>query len=103
MWYSASLFFRGNRRENSSAAPLWEESVRLIRAETEDQARGRAEEIGKTEELTYRTNEGAIDWVFERVERVIELEAFPVDGAEVFCRFLRDTEARSLLRPFDDE
>lgn len=104
MWYAASLLFKGSRSPASDAAPLWQESVRLISADSEDEARAKAQRLGQAERLSYEVSGGTLTWVFERIERIYAIEeAALADGAEVFSRFLRDAEVASLLTPFEDD
>ena len=104
MWYSASLLFKGVHQTGEQGEPLWEESVRLIEAASDVEARAKAERIGSARRVSYRVEKGTLSWVFDRVERVFAIEGdSPVDGTEVFSRFLRDSEVKSLLTPFDDE
>jgi Domain of unknown function (DUF4288) len=104
MWYTASLFIKGIHSPTGSLGPLWKESIRLIEAASEDEARAKAQQIGLTEEHSYQTDDGSMTWVFHCVERVypLEVDAFQ-SGKELFTRFLRDSEAISLLTPFEDE
>ena len=63
-----------------------------------------AERIGTSEVQTYEVEGGLVIWKFHSIERV-----YPVlddelrNGTEVFSRFLRDSEVRSLLTPFDEQ
>jgi len=103
MWYSASLLFKGVHSP-LRAEPLWEESVRLIKADTEDDAREKARRLGVAEKTSYRTSDGKVTWIFDRIERVYAIDAESiVDGTELFSRFLRNSEVESLLTPMDDE
>ncbi len=104
MWYSASLFYSGTR-EGEAKASIWMETLVLIEAENEDQAKEIASNIGKGEEHQYKTIDGAIlYWLFEKVERIQTIEDMRLkNGVELFSRFLRPEEAESLLTPFDDE
>ena len=102
MWYAASLFFKGEHTP-LTPTPKWEESIRLIEANSEDDARVKAQEIGRAEEHSYRTQDGTVHWKFERIERLYAIdEPHLGNGTEVFSRFLRESEALSLLTPFDD-
>lgn len=76
----------------------------LISAQSEAEARDKAEQIGNSSAQTYQVEGGVVVWNFERIERVfsIEKEGLP-SGTEVFSRFLRDSEVTSLLTPFDDD
>lgn len=104
MWYAASLLFKA-RRSNAAGQPgLWEESIRLVNASSADEARAKAEQLGRIQRISYKTQEGELTWAFDRVERVHEIDARKLaDGTEVFSRFLRDSEVASLLTPFEDE
>jgi hypothetical protein len=103
MWYAASLLFKGSHEFATDRAPLWEDSIRLIRADSEAEALEKAERLGYSKQASYPIPGGALTWVFHRVERVypIETDAL-VEGTEVFSRFLRDSEVASLLTPFED-
>ena len=104
MWYAVSLFFKGLHTPPGKMEPKWEESIRLVEASSEEEARDKAQKIGCSEEVSYKTQDGSLTWKFERVERIYAIdEAKITDGTEVFSRFLRETEALSLLTPFDDE
>jgi hypothetical protein len=104
MWYTVNLFIKGIHSPSGRAEPLWIESIRLIEAASEDEARAKAQQIGLTEEHSYSTEDGSISWQFHCVERVYPLEADTFQsGKELFTRFLRDSEAISLLTPFEDE
>lgn len=103
MWYAASLLFKGVHTP-ARDEPLWEESIRLIKADTEGVARDKAQRLGEAQKISYRTSEGNVAWTFERVERICLIETASIDdGTELFSRFLRDSEVKSMLIPFDDE
>ena len=100
MWYSVNLLFKGSR-EASDSEPLWEETIRLVEAETEADAQRKAEAIALRDETSYSTRGDRVSWRFDRVERVCAIEDLK-DGCELFSRFLRDAEVASLLTPFGD-
>jgi hypothetical protein len=76
----------------------------LISAQSEAEAREKAEQIGSSSAQTYQVEDGLVVWNFERIERVFSIEQEELhSGTEVFSRFLRDSEVASLLTPFDDE
>lgn len=109
-WYTASVFLKGNHLSRPQVTPLWEEKLFLIQAASEEEARQEAARIGKDSECEYDVTDGKpghppgrLRWNFQAVERVICIESPQlVSGTEVFSRFLRDTEAISLLTPFSD-
>jgi hypothetical protein len=103
MWYTASLLFKSIHTPAESKPTVWEESVRLIRARNETEARQEAETIGRAEAHSYEAEGGAVVWVFERVERLFEITDEELrNGSEVFSRYLRDSEVKSLLTPFEE-
>ena len=103
MWFSASLLFFSEHVGHSVANPLWEEQIILLQGADEDAAKAKAELRGKAEEHEYRNAENhLVRWRFERVERIFQIESETLaEGTEVFSRFLRDTDVKSLLTPFD--
>jgi len=102
MWYSASLFYRADHLSQGKD-PLWLESICLFQAPSEQVAREAAERYGRSEEHSYEVSKGdVVTWRFVRVERIYTVELDGLDaGGEVFSRFLRDAEAKSLLAPLE--
>ena len=109
-WYSASVLLKGDHLSRPQVKPLWEEKLLLIQAASEEEARQEAVRIGKDLECEYDVADGKsghppgrLRWGFQTVERVICIESPDLlSGTEVFSRFLRDSEVRSLLTPFSD-
>jgi len=101
MWYSASLLFRAVHPTDRDSDWLWQDSIVLMNASDEEAARQRAEAIGRDHEHEYQTTSGTVRWEFVRVERLCEIEGELRDGTELFSRFLRESEAESLIKPFD--
>jgi hypothetical protein len=103
MWYSASLLFRSVSPNRSDNDLLWEESIVLFEASSKEDAYERATTAGKAEQHGYITATGdELNWVFESVASVYEIGDGLCPGTELFSRFLRASEAASLLTPFDD-
>lgn len=104
MWYVASLFFVSVHPKQKNAIPLWEEEVVLMDSPTDEEAANKAEKFGKAKEHKYKNAKGeTVEWRFVKVERVCQLDTNSlVDGTELFSRFLRNEEAKSLLTPFDE-
>ncbi|MCP4553581.1 MAG: DUF4288 domain-containing protein [Bacteroidetes bacterium] len=100
MYFSVSLLFK-----QISSNPLWEERIILIDADSEEDAHRKGELIGNQEAVSYKAKGTIVEWRFECIERVyvIEVDNEVKNGTELFSRFLRDSEVKSLLTPFDDE
>lgn len=103
-WYAVSLLFKSSHTQPQDVEDaLWEESIVLINAVTEREAREIAVKRAHDSEHSYTTQgNDSVSWTFQQVERVFEIDAdILVSGTEVFSRFLRDSEVHSLLTPFD--
>jgi len=92
MWYSAALLFERVHpgHESPPDDPLWEESVILVDAPSEEDAKAKAEILGRAKELSFRAISGeAVEWRFvEVVETQEVLDPAIKTGTEVFSRFL---------------
>jgi hypothetical protein len=94
---------KANSSGRNDKDSLWEESILLIDAETEDEAAARAVAIAKATETQYVSATGdSVVWTFQQVERVFEIESNLRSGTELFSRHLRNSEVQSLLTPFED-
>lgn len=105
MWYSASLLLFSEHVDHPSVEPLWEDKIVLVEAEGVEFAKVKAEAIGRAEEHEYRAeNDHLVRWRFDRVERVCQIDSESLrDGIELFSRFLKDSEVRSMLQAFGDQ
>lgn len=105
MWYSASLLYESVHNQMAREESIWEEQIVLISADTDAEARAQAELIGKNAEVMYTSaTQDQVRWAFREVQSVFQLlDQELKSGAEVFSRFLRASEARSLLTPFEEE
>lgn len=105
MWYSASLLYESVHDQKVREEDIWEERIVLISAGTDAEARAQAELIGINGEVAYwSASKEQVRWVFREVQSIFELLDQELKaGAEVFSRFLRASEARSLLVPFEEE
>jgi hypothetical protein len=103
MWFTVSLLFEAIYSPADVDDPLWEEIILLIKADSEEEAALKAEKKAKDEEISYESvDEHKVTWKFRQIERVCLInEDTLIDGLEIFSRFLKDTEAKSLLTKFD--
>src|SRR2546423_15707203 len=104
MWFAVDLLFKSTHVGKPKEEALWEERVVLIKAESEADARHQGELLGQAEEHEYVSATGDhVRWTFEQIERVYSIEAETLENqTEVFSRFLRTNEVKSLLTPFRD-
>jgi hypothetical protein len=104
MWYTASLLFKNIHVGQPDDNCLWEESIVLLRADSEEEARHQAELLGKREEHEYVSATGdLVRSSFHGIESVHQiLDETLEPGTEVFARFLRSSEVESLLTPFKE-
>lgn len=103
MWYVANVLFKSCHEPNlSEVSALWEEAFLLVEATSVEGAEEKALSIAVANEVSYKGVAGeAIHWRVERVLRVVPCEDLS-DGAEIFSRHLRNEEAISLMRPFEE-
>jgi hypothetical protein len=101
MWYSVSLFYEGVHSTGPREENLWEEEIILVSATDASDAQNRAAQIAKEQEHEYLSGAGdVIHWIFRQIGTVYQIETELLqDGVELFSRFLRATEASSLLSP----
>ena len=104
MWFSAAILLRSEAADRLPTDSLWEESVVLVKADTEDDALMIATAIGRSQELSYTVEGGTeLRWRFDRVVSVYMIESEDLQsGTELFSRFIRASEVESLLTPFED-
>lgn len=103
MLFAVSILFHISPVEHPQSHFLWEERIVLLSGDDEDEVKEKAEILGHDSEHEYENANGQM--VAHRFECVAAICAIPgevTDGCEVFSRFLRDSEARSILTPFDD-
>ena len=101
MYYSVSLMYRSERTD--SEPPLWEECVILVSTMDEVEAEEKAKKSIVTNECEFTVSGSVkVTWKFHQVESVCLIEDKIEDGVELFSRFLRQSEAESILTPFED-
>ena len=100
MWYSASLFFESVYDPPNEDEALWEEQILLIAGATQAEAEAEAERLGRARELEYPSASGVRVRCVLRATRCCCIEdASLSSGTELFSRFLRASEAKSMLAP----
>ncbi len=101
MYYSVSIMYKSKR--NDTETPLWEEQIILVSALDETEAEEKAIKFARKYETEFdAANSGKVTWKFYQVESVFIINDKLEDGVELFSRFLRNSEAESILTPFSD-
>jgi Domain of unknown function (DUF4288) len=99
MWYSAALLFERIHptRTGRAKEPLWEESVILVDASSEEDAREKAEAFGKKEAISFQAISGErVEWRLVEVVDIHEIQDRDLkSGTEVFSRFLNDRPTKT--------
>jgi hypothetical protein len=86
--------------------PLYEETVTLIQASSEEHAAERAREFARARETSYQNEMGeTITWSFKHLVDVNDISDEIGDGAEIYTRHFRDYKAYSAFEmlPLTDE
>jgi hypothetical protein len=104
MWFSVNLLFVA-RHSAKDSADLWEERILLIEGDTESEVERKAKALAVQDQPSFQVAGGdSVQWSFEQVERIFPIEASTLEsGTVLFCRFLRNEEVMSILRPFGDK
>ncbi len=111
-FYSVNLLLKSEQLNEPSVNPLWEERIVLVEAASDRDAVREGMRIGKEAEeeypVTYQGDEegeerqDTLRWTFVQIERVCEIGNGEMkNGTELFSRFLRDSEMKSILAPFE--
>ena len=90
-WYGAKLIFRSEIDGSVEGEHLWEESIRVLTAESEEEARADAVIVGKAAEHSYLNATGeTVCWRFHEVQEIQDLCVSELtQGTEVFSRLFR--------------
>ena len=104
MWFGVSLVSRSSEPLDEQGTRLFEERIIVRDAADEAEAWKKANGWGSSLEEQYVNAEGQeVAWTFERaVEVKAILEDQLGDGVEVFNRFLREDEVKSLTSPITE-
>jgi len=94
-WFAAKLCFRSSIVGRTSKRRLWEETIVLVRAADEKEARKRSTALAKSKEHSYKNKYGeVVSWHFEGVKEVVPLIVDRItDGSEVYYRFFQSSKA----------
>lgn len=103
-WYVASLLFEATHSRPSDEEEIWEERHILLNADTMERARQMATAIASAPSVSYVVQDNdELEWQFRQIERIYEVEQPELtSGVEIFSRFLKASEAKSLLTKFPD-
>jgi Domain of unknown function (DUF4288) len=104
MWFCAAILKAAEHNGERRADSLWEEQFFLIESDSEKLAFEKAEQLASRREAPYKNDKGElISWQFVKVDRVYSIAEEKLgSGVEVFSRFVRDSEAKSLMTPFEE-
>jgi hypothetical protein len=104
MWHTVAVYLQGARDGQRPEEDIWEERIVLIDAEDASKAAKLARELTEADSLDVLTISGhTLRWRFSHVGQVCALDEGELrSGTELWSRFLKDSEARSLMRPFED-
>jgi hypothetical protein len=81
-------------------APVFEETVTLLLAESPEHAAERARQHAESRELSYQDAAGeAITWSFRQLVDVSEVDGPVGDGADVYTRHFSDYHAYLAVEP----
>lgn len=100
MRFSVSAFLRSTRSDQRPE--IWTQVVYLVDAESDEEARQKAEDLARQREGEYETADGSrVRWEFVVIDEIEYFEDRELrDGMVLYSRLLRDSEAASLLKPF---
>jgi len=100
MWFSVATLMKS---AVDGAEAFWEESIFLVEASSDEEAKARARDLALKRENDYKSLSGeSIAWRFDSIIQCYEIDEALSSGVEIFSMFLRKSEAQSLKRPFED-
>ncbi len=106
MNFYAAVFVYESSSSAAECEPLYEETVAIFLATSEDHAVEKAREHGRSRETTYQNEYGeTITWTLKHLIDVSEISDEIGDGAEIYTRHFRDYQAYyafETLLPQDD-
>jgi len=105
MWYGVSVLFEAVKMPQPQEEDVvWEECVYLVKASSALEATEAGVRIGKQNEHEYEAAAGnQVRWTFRQIGEVYEIIDETVQNeTEVFSRYLRPRQVKSLLAPFEE-
>ena len=95
-WYIVKLVF-SIKAENTEHKPQFDEQLRLITAETTEEAFIKGRTIGLSEEDCFlNAKQNKVKWEFINVAEVVPVKTL-TDGAEIYSRIYETNEAKSYI------
>jgi Domain of unknown function (DUF4288) len=106
-WFAVRLLFESQHPEEPDVESLFEDRIVLVRAESEEKARLKAEEYGRSEDSEYKNMyEKTVVVTFTEVLDLKDVDADKiVDLTEIYHHFLTPDElqhVRRALQPLPD-
>jgi Domain of unknown function (DUF4288) len=91
-WYSARLLYESDVDDHRDIAPLCEESIIVLRAGGEEEAKAEAARLGAARQHRYTNPDGdRVSWRFVRVVELQDLcESELLHGTEVYSHLFRE-------------
>ena len=99
-WFAARIILRSVHHDKPRDPKLFEERIVLVHAATEDEARQKAERLGRAAREEYaNTDSNAVVWEFMELLDVKQLFLNELeDGCEVYYGFLNAEELDQIRR-----
>lgn len=95
-WYLAKIVFRIRCGDGDHMAQF-DEQLRLLKADNEDEAFAKAQQIGnKEEDCFFNTNQQMVCWQFINVSELYKLSEL-IDGAELYSTIRENNHAEAYI------
>ncbi|HET7180369.1 MAG TPA: DUF4288 domain-containing protein [Chryseosolibacter sp.] len=95
-WYISKIVFKISA-ENTQQKPQFDEQLRLISADTEEEAFIKARTIGLSEEDSFLNDrKNTVKWEFINVAEIVPLKKLE-DGMEIYSQIYETEEAKSYI------
>ncbi len=95
-WYLTKMIFRIICGEGEHT-PQFDEQLRLIQAQTKEEAYHKAQMLGgREEEIFFNNNQQLVQWQFISISELYQMSEF-VDGAELYSRIEEKDDADNYI------